>query len=62
MLRNRRLVAVHEDYRFLDFDALGVQVHVNVMRRTPGTTATFAPLVDFWSDDGGLEHGYQASD
>ncbi len=67
-----RLLFPHEDYIFSDFEALGVDVHVVVKKRTyltaynwwdmfhlfPIKTEEYETLFDFWSDDGGLEYGY----
>ncbi len=68
-----RLLFPHQDYVFSDFEALGVDVHVVVTHREVRTRYSWwdvlqlvpiheeqrKTLFDFWSDDGGLEYGYQ---
>ena len=67
-----RLLFPHENYIFSDFEALGVNVHVIVYSITEKTVyqnwdalhifpmkmKVYNTLKDFWSDDGGLEYGY----
>lgn len=54
-----RLVFQHERYRFSDFEALGVRVHTVVRAKAHRDAPPGDVLLDFWSDDGGLEYGYQ---
>lgn len=63
-----RLLFPHEDYIFSDFEGLGVDVHVTVTYHyiTYSWWDVFhlfpnhhySTLEDFWTDDGGLEFGY----
>jgi hypothetical protein len=71
-----RLMFPHEDYIFSDFEALGVAVHVVVSYITEKTIylkwdslhlfpikeKVYTTLRDFWSDDGGLEYGYNVNE
>ncbi len=71
-----RLLFPHEDYIFSDFEALGVNVHVVVSRLTEKTVylnwdllhkypikvKVYETIRDFWSDDGGLEYGYNVNE
>lgn len=54
-----RLLFPHEDYVFSDFEALGVNVHVLVYKKAWGKK--YERILDFWSDDGGLEYGYNVN-
>jgi hypothetical protein len=66
-----RLLFPHEDYIFSDFEGLGVDVHVTVTLHTQTfswwdifhmfPTDHYTTLRDFWSDDGGLEFGYDVN-
>ena len=64
-----RLLFPHENYIFSDFEALGVNVHVTIHKhavtypwwdifRTKPSFENQVELFNFWSDDGGLEYGY----
>jgi hypothetical protein len=71
-----RLLFPHENYVFSDFEALGVNVHVVVSYITeetvyqkwdslhlfPMKVKVYQTLKDFWSDDGGLEYGYNVNE
>ena len=48
-----RLLFPHQDYVFSDFEGLGVTAHVTVVNRQTGET-----IVDFITNDGGVEYGY----
>ena len=70
-----RLLFPHEDYIFSDFEALGVNVHVvvsyltektvylkwDLFHKFPVKIKVYETLRDFWSDDGGLEYGYNVN-
>lgn len=71
-----RLLFPHENYIFSDFEALGVNVHVivshltektvylkwDLFRKFPLKIKVYETIYDFWSDDGGLEYGYNVND
>jgi hypothetical protein len=48
-----RLLFPHQDYVFSDFEGLGVTAHVTVVNRQTSQT-----IVDFTTNDAGLEYGY----
>ena len=50
------LLMPHGSYAFSNFEAFGVDVHTVV--KYPHQQE---PILDFWSDDGGLEYGYVTS-
>lgn len=51
-----RLLFAHQDYVFSDFEGLGVTAHVTVVNRQTGQ-----PIVDFTTNDAGLEFGYDTN-
>ena len=64
-----RLLFPHENYVFSDFEALGVDVHVTIVKHQVGFNwwdiLRVNPIFnnqeiveEFWSNDGGLEYGY----
>ena len=71
-----RLLFPHEKYIFSDFEGLGVDVHVTITKKRnilhymwwdifnifPKKTESREVLHDFWSDDGGLEYGYDVEE
>lgn len=66
-----RLLFPHEDYVFSDFEGLGVDCHVVVKYHSItykwydifhlNPIHTYTTLYDFWTDDAGLEYGYNVN-